>query len=134
MKQNSKVLGKIVIVIVVLLFAILINTSEATGWTEIIDGADGFLQTGKVEAGKNNVWDSKTTRTIVGDIYNILFPIGVVVTVVVGGMLGIKFMMASVEDKAKVKESMVPYAIGCIVIYGAFGIWKLAMEIFSGLG
>ena len=42
-------------------------------------------------------------------------------------------MCGSVEQQAKVKEMLMPYAIGCIVIFGAFGIWKLAVTIFSQL-
>ena len=70
-------------------------------------------------------------RKVINDIWGLLFPLGIAVTVIVGGVLGIKFMLASAEDKAKVKESLVPYVVGCVVIYGAFGIWKLTIEIFS---
>ena len=72
-------------------------------------------------------------KEIINDIYNILFPLAVVITVAIAGVLGIKFMMASAEDKAKLKESLVPYVAGCVVIYGAFGIWKLAIIVFSTL-
>lgn len=34
-------------------------------------------------------------------------------------------MMASAEDKAKVKESLLPFVVGCVVVFGSFGIWKL---------
>jgi hypothetical protein len=73
------------------------------------------------------------TMGIMNDLYNVVFPLGVVTTVIVGVVLGIKFMAASAEDKAKVKESMIPYVVGCVVIYGAFGIWKLCIQIFSAL-
>ena len=42
-------------------------------------------------------------------------------------------MIASAEDKAKIKEAMIPYVLGCIVIFGAFGIWKLAITILNNL-
>lgn len=45
----------------------------------------------------------------------------------VGTIIGIQFMVASAEDKAKVKEALVPYVIGCAVIFGAFSIWKVAV-------
>ena len=31
----------------------------------------------------------------------------------------------NVEEKAKIKESMVPWIIGIFVSFGAFGIWKI---------
>ena len=58
---------------------------------------------------------------------------GIVLAVLVGGVLGVKFMIASAEDKAKIKEAMIPYVLGCIVIFGAFGIWKLAITILNNL-
>ena len=66
-------------------------------------------------------------------MYNILLGIGVFLAVAVGMYLAIKFMLASAEDKAKVKESLVPYIAGCVVIFGAFTIWKLAIVLLSGI-
>lgn len=47
----------------------------------------------------------------------------------VGIVIGIQFMVASAEDKAKVKEALVPYIVGCIVIFGAFTIWSIAVNM-----
>lgn len=117
-------------------------------WGDIINSADDFLNQGKETAEKGEISieleDGKETtistpndfqlKNLINDIFNILFPLGVAVTVIIGGALGIEFMVSSAEDKAKVKESLVPYVAGCIVIYGAFGIWKLAITIFSAIG
>ena len=37
----------------------------------------------------------------------------------------------SVEEKANIKEVLVPYVVGCIVIFGAFAIWKLIVTILG---
>ena len=42
-------------------------------------------------------------------------------------------MAGSVEQKAKVKDSLVPYIAGCIVIFGAFGIWKLVLTLLESV-
>ena len=47
----------------------------------------------------------------------------------VGTIIGIQFMVASAEDKAKVKEALVPYVIGCAVIFGSFTIWSIAVNL-----
>ena len=39
----------------------------------------------------------------------------------------------SIEEKAKVKESMVPWIIGIIVSFGAFTIWEVAVNLFQSL-
>ena len=51
----------------------------------------------------------------------------------IGGILGIQIMWGSIEQQVKAKEMIMPYVVGCIVIFGAFGIWKLAVTIFSQL-
>ena len=52
-------------------------------------------------------------------------------TIAIGVYLGIKFMSSSADDKAKVKEALIPYIVGCIVIFGAFGIWKLLITLLQ---
>ena len=136
MKKTINLLIKIVFIIIILQFNICNSTveaSEGSFWSDIISQGDRFIQIGESSATNEDTATDADMMQVMDDIYSILFPLGVVATVMVGGFLGIKFMLASAEDKAKVKESMVPYVIGCIVIYGAFGIWKICIQIFSSL-
>ena len=126
-----KLFLKILIIIIIQLMLVP-TISKAGFWQQIFDEGKDFLETGKSES-KSNQANDITTQHIVNDLYNILFPLGVATTVIVGGALGIKFMWASADDKAKIKESLIPYGVGCVVIYGAFGIWRIAIEIFSKL-
>ena len=129
MKKKKSVL-RILMLTVIILFVALTNTSEAAFWTDIFRYGDNFLNTGgSQQQGVSDIG----TQVIMNDLYSILFTLGVAVTVIIGGVLGIKFMLASAEDKAKVKESMIPYVIGCVVIYGALGIWKICIQLFSAL-
>ena len=75
--------------------------------------------------------NNQLTKKIVEDIYGLLMLLGIAITVIVGAILGIKFVISSAEDKAKIKEYMVPYVVGCLVIYGAFAIWKLCVSVIS---
>lgn len=50
---------------------------------------------------------------------------------IVGTVIGIQFMVASAEDKAKVKEALIPYIIGCAVIFGSFTIWSIAVRLLQ---
>lgn len=97
---------------------------------EIIKEAEDFINEGKNGSSTINGANlQKGSNTI----YNILLSIGIVVAVAVGAYLGLKFVAASAEDKAKVKEALVPYTVGCILIFGAFIIWRLAISLLSGL-
>lgn len=141
MKKSKNIL-KLLILIIIILFTTFTSHSEASFWSDIFKYGDDFLEQGATEAANiaTNPEDpnvgatDENTRQLMNDIYSVLFPLGVAITVIVGGILGIKFMLASAEDKAKVKQSMVPYVIGCIVIYGSFGIWRICIQIFSTLG
>ena len=62
-------------------------------------------------------------------IYNTLLGIAVMVAIIVAMVIGIQFMAASADEKAKVKEAILPFVIGCVVVFGAFTIWKIAVNI-----
>lgn len=44
--------------------------------------------------------------------------VGVVASVIILAVLGLKFIMGSVEEKAEIKESLVPYVIGIVLLVG----------------
>lgn len=64
-------------------------------------------------------------------LYSVLLIAATAVTVLVGMVLGIKYMIGSVEEKAEYKKMLVPFVAGCIAIYGSFGIWKLLVNILD---
>lgn len=50
---------------------------------------------------------------------------GVIVSVLVMCILGVKYMVGSVEEKAEYKKSMQPYFIGCLLTFGTVTILKV---------
>ena len=66
-------------------------------------------------------------------LYNLLLAFGIVVAVIVGMVIGIMYMVGSVEEKANMKKALIGYALGCFVVFGAFGIWKLSINILSNV-
>lgn len=111
----------------------LLGTSTPNGGhtiDEVLNEAGSFIDEGKAEGNKISATNLKTASDT---LYNILLGIGVFLAVAVGMYLGIKFMMSSAEEKAKVKEALIPYIAGCVVIFGAFVIWKLAITLLSGI-
>lgn len=68
---------------------------------------------------------------IFGSISDVLFAIACGVTGVSAAAMGINFLIQSVEDKAKIKESMVPWIIGILISFGAFGIWSLTIRMLN---
>lgn len=118
-----------ILMLICIVFIPSIVRAEGGFFQGIVDGADSFVQDGK--KGTTVTPNNDDIKDISDSIYFILLTIGIVVAVIVGGILGIQFMLASAEDKAKVKEALIPYVIGCIVVFGAFSIWKIVVEILS---
>ena len=100
--------------------------SSDTSLSGVISGGDSFIQAGK---GGSAQIDKGSLQNASSSIYNILLICGVIIAVLIGSIMGIKFMIGSVEEKAEIKAALVPFAIGCIVVFGAFGIWKIVVTI-----
>ena len=120
-----------IILISIIVQTISITNVKATTLDDIFEVGNIFINEGKTQSRKNSAINYSEFRLTVASIGNILTSLGVVLAVIIGAILGIQIMCGSVEQQAKVKEMLMPYAIGCIVIFGAFGIWKLAITIFS---
>ena len=115
------------IIILLLLSSTFLCEVQALSIGNIINSAENFVEGGKENA-DNAMNMAKLNRTS-NIIYNTLLIIGICAAVIIATILGIQFITGSVEQKVKVKESLVPFLVGCIVIFSAFGIWKLVIEL-----
>lgn len=80
---------------------------------------------------KVKTYGVKEAAEITNQIYGILMVIGMAVAVIVGTILGIKFMISTVDEKANIKGYLVAYVIGCVVLFGAFTIWKIVISLLN---
>ena len=129
----NKITKMIIKIIIISLIFQIVNMSvvKAGDWSEIFSTGNNFIEEGKIETQKNQVIDGAEVKNLNSDIYNILLALGIVLSVIIGGILGIQLMWGSIEQQVKAKEMLMPYAVGCVVIFGAFGIWKICVTIFS---
>ena len=58
--------------------------------------------------------------------------IGAIISVVALIMIGIKYIMGSVEEKAEYKETLKPYLIGAILLFGITNLLGIVQSIVSG--
>lgn len=126
----KKIFNKFIIILITVfsIFSLMAPIASASSLGDIITSADDFLEvgdSGSVKLGNDTIKDMSNL------IYNILLVIGIVIAVIIGLVIGIQFMTGSASEKAKVKETLVPYIAGCIVLFGAFGIWKLVVTILQ---
>ena len=123
---------KIFLIFIIIIFLIFIFSStivQAASISNIIGGADNFVNSGK--DGNTTTIDGQMLNDTSNFIYNTLVIIGICIAVLIGTVLGIQFITGSVEQKVKVKESLIPFVVGCVIIFSAFGIWKLVIEILK---
>lgn len=92
-----------------------------------ISDADKFIGNG------NLTYNADDLSNVSNTIFNILVTVGIIIAVLMGAILGIKLMISGVEEKAQVKKLLMPYVVGCIIIFGGFGIWKLVVTILQGV-
>ena len=141
MKLIKSMLIVISICISINLFCCNVYSAGVNTVDDVIQGAQGFLDEGKdsqfdTDIGSNSKiqgagLDKDELKQTSDFIFNLLLAFAMIAAVVVGLILGIQFMISSVEEKAKIKEAFVPYVVSCVVIFGAFGIWQLAVTILS---
>ena len=126
-KRNAIMIKRIIIVMTIFQI-IFMPISNAGFWDDVVSTGKAFINTGSTS---NNLVASTELKFTVNQIYDLLIVLAIVVSVLIGSGLGIKFMIGSVEEQAKTKELLFPYVIGCIVTFGAFGIWKILINVLS---
>lgn len=68
-----------------------------------------------------------------GTIVDAIRTIGIIVTVVVLMILGIKFMMGSASEKAEYKKSMIPYLVGVVIFFTLSQILAIIIELTNSI-
>lgn len=120
----KSILGKIAIIMFALILITICNSNSVFAMDETITQADGFLG-----AANESPIDQGALKSTSDYVYNVLFTIAVVLAFAVGMIIGIKFMFGSVDEQAKIKETLVPYVIGVFVVFASFTIWKIVVNI-----
>ena len=54
-----------------------------------------------------------------GKIITAITTVGSVLSVVILIVIGIKYMVGGIEEKAEYKKTLMPYVIGCILVFAA---------------
>lgn len=124
---------KIVFSMIITLFLIFLvsipNNCHAISWQDIDEQARGFISSGESQQGNGNT--EKQIQEIVVPIAQILVVVGDIIVVIAMAVIGIKYMVASPESKAKLKTQLVGVVMATAVIFGAQIIWRVIYQILS---
>ncbi len=93
---------------------------------DMMSDGDDFVQ-----SATDNPIDTAQLQSVSSNLFNIFVEVGVALAVIVGLVIGIKYMYSSVDQKAEIKKLLVPYLVGCVVIFGALGIWKFVVTLLQ---
>ncbi len=126
-----KIIKKISIILIFLaLTSMILNpkSSEAGLLSNSLNGGNTFIE----NANDNEIFNTTNAEQGIGDLYYLLLGISIIAAFAVGSVIGIQFITSGVSGKAKIKEKLIPFGLGLIVVFGGFGIWKLVFDILNG--
>lgn len=63
-----------------------------------------------------------------GEVLSVIQAVGTGIAVIMLVVIGTKYMIASVEEKAKLKETLVPYLIGAILLFAGSNILTIVVK------
>lgn len=114
MKQKKEILILLILIAIILFFT---SVSYGFGLNDLTGN--------QVEVG--------TMKTAGNSIVKVISTIGVVVSVVMLIVLGIKYMIGSAEEKATYKKTLMPYVIGAVLVFAASEIAQLIYNLANQL-
>ncbi len=80
----------------------------------------------------NNLTPDTGASTLASKIISVIMSVAVVVAVISTIVLGIRYMYSAPSDKAEIKQKMLPYIIGSILVFASTGLVNLAYIIAKG--
>ena len=129
------------ILIMILIIVIFLNTT--TSYAELMDSGvgGGGIDSNDFQDPTTNpdfwsptIGDETQLTEKAGIILGIINVIGVICSVVILAIIGIKYMIGSVEERADYKKAMQPYIIGVILLAGATTIPNAIYSFVSEFG
>ena len=114
--KKTKVLK---ILIIAIIFVIIVgNVFNNVKAANIIDLYNGVDNTDLNDA-------ENTTKKFINRTIGIVQAVGIFMAVAILSVLGMKFMIASPEEKAEIKKHLVVYTLGLLLLFTATGVLQI---------
>lgn len=111
-------------IVCLLLFSFPIY-SQAAGALEDLGGADQLDQYGQVQ-GKDSYANFSSKVGVFLTIFQVIGSITSVICIIV---IGVRYMMGSVEEKAQYKKTLMPYLIGAVLIFATTNVLSIVYNV-----
>lgn len=103
---------------------------------------EGDLSSGTIlQEGRNFIDNGNSQTPIKWDeikknilpIAHILVAIATIVFMIVGMIMGIKYMISGADERAGIKQKLIWLIIAMVVVYGATGIYNIVVDIMQNI-
>ena len=125
--MNTKKMGKIIAVILIAMMLISVIGTPVQAATQKQQSSS--LTPSQITGTANN---TKAIQSAGRNIVGVLQAVGIILSVVMLTVIGIKYLMGSAEEKADYKKSLMPYVVGAALIFTASVFAQAIYEFFSG--
>ena len=106
----------ILIAICTIIFPYVVTATEIVVTEESVKVADD-LNLGDLDQYKGKGEDAPQFIEKVNVIVSVLEAVGVILSVIILIVIGTKYMLGSVEERADYKKTMIPYLIGAFMVF-----------------
>lgn len=120
MKKEAK---KVFIIITIVLFLLIVFSNLIFAKDTLISNVDNY-----------NITSEDTEIPLAGKILGIVRLVGTIVSVIALAIIGIKYMIGSVEEKAEYKKTMIPYIIGAVLLFGGTNLVQMVYDTTKNIG
>lgn len=111
--KNKKIF--ISIITLFLILALSVNIYAIT----LDDAKNQMVEANKLDSTQNN---TTGVMAVINDVIGLLQLAGTGISVVTITLLGARYMLSSVDQKAEIKNRAMPVVIGCIILFGAVNL------------
>ena len=118
--MNNKTLKILTTVLLIIMMVSVSITCFAEGefTPKLVDGSGATVNT----TGVQNIGQN---------VFTVVRTFGILLSVIVLIVLGIKYMIGSAEEKAEYKKTMIPYIVGAALIFAASALSQVLYNVFS---
>ena len=123
--NTKKLINRILILLICCMFIFSLS---------VVYGGQGTLDPETIDKPRDpTIGGTLLAINRINPIIGIITTIGIIVSVITLIVLGIKYMIGSIEEKAEYKKSMIPYIIGAFFVFAISTVLSIIMGFANNL-
>ncbi len=124
MKKVGKLIKTILIIMIIINILFLINDKKCYAMNDVTAAPGNWLEERYPSADE---FDQRVDK-----IVYLIKIVGILVSVGTLMVIGIKYMIGSIEEKAKYKQTLIPWIVGAILVFAMTSLPSVLYDISKG--